>query len=316
MGQKQTRTYMATVAVPVRPAQSGLKQTTGGEAVGQGWESHLYEGLRVGQVPAELRASLADALGEVGVEAEHLLALVTGFLGSAAAMRDFGDLFLRRLEAGGRRLVRAASRLEVATQGYLAALEAVYPGVREAAERDDVWWPERNGDAPRGESLELRLRRCGFAYRHVVAVHLAANIEVVTDYAAQMLHALAALPPAGVLPAGSLYRGLDELTATLQGYVIPNHVADLNEQTPGLLTGIARLYALDAQDDTSLESDIAWANAQLMFAHNLQTRMGAAPTGAVGQSAVWATAAIGDWRDTISALEELRAGGFRAGTRS
>lgn len=303
MGSEQTHMYVAT---PERP--------TGREAVGQGWESHLYEGLRVGQVPAELRTSLAEALGEVGVEAEHLLALVTDFLGSTAAMRDLGDLFLRRLEAGGRRLVRAAGRLEVATQGYLAALEAAYSGVREAADREDVWWPERNGYAPRGEPLELRLRRCGFAYRHIVAVHLAANMEVVTDYAAQILHALAALPPAGVLPTGSLYRGLDELTATLQGYVIPNHVADLNDQTPGLLTGIARLYALDASEDTSLESDIAWANAQLTFAHNVRTRVGAAPTGAVGQSTALA-AALGDWRDTISALERLRTDGSRASKR-
>lgn len=303
MGLEQTRTHVAT---PVRPAQSGQ----GRAVAGNGWESRLYVGLRVERVPTEIRTALSDALGEAGVEVEHLLALDTGFLRAATASRGLGDLFLRRLEASGRRLMRVAVRLEAATQGYLAALEAAHPGVRAAADREDVWWPEPSASAPRGEPLELRLRRCGFAYRHIVAVHLPANAEAVTDYAAQLLRALSVLPPAGVLPVGSLYHGLDELTATLQGYLIPNHVADLNDQTPGLLTGIARLYALDAAEDTSLASDIAWAQAQLTFARNAQARMGAA-----GQSTSWAAAAMREWQTTIATLEGFLATSSGAGTR-
>lgn len=298
MGFEQTHAH---VAAQVRPAQTHQERAVRRESVGNGWESRLYVGLRVERVPAEMRTALSDALGEAGVEMEHVLALVTGFLRTATASRVLGDLFLRRLEAGGRRLMRVAYQLEAATQGYLAALEAAYPGVREAAGREDVWWAEPETAPSQSEPLELRLRRCGFAYRHVVAVHLPANMEAVTDYAAQLLHALSALPPAGVLPIGSLYRGLDELTATLQGYLMPNHVADLNDQTPGLLTGIARLYALDAHEDTSIASDIAWAHAQLAFAQNVQAR-----TGSAKQSASWAMAATREWRNIIATLEGLR----------
>lgn len=301
MGFEQTHAHVAAPARPVQANQANQERGAWRESMGNGWESRLYVGLRVERVPAEMRTALSDALGEAGVEMEHVLALVTSFLRSSTASRVLGDLFLRRLEAGGRRLVRVAYQLEAATQGYLAALEAAYPGVREAAGREDVWWAEPETAAQRGEPLELRLRRCGFAYRHVVAVHLPANTEAVTDYAAQLLHALSALPPAGVVPAGSLYRGLDELTATLQGYLMPNHVADLNDQTPGLLTGIARLYALDAYEDTSVESDIAWAHTQLAFAQNAQAR-----TGTARQSASWAMAATREWRNTIATLEGLR----------
>lgn len=301
MRLEQTGAHVAATARP------GQRPTSTAPAAGAGWEGRLYDGLRVGRVPSEIRAPLIEALGETGVEAEHWLAVANGFLYSHAASRELGDLFLRQLDAGGRRLAHAADRLEVATQGYLAAMEAEYPGVREAAAQDDVWWPEQAQALPTFEPLELRLRRCGFAYRHVVAAHLPANVEAITDCAIQFLHALGALPPAGIVPAGSLYRGLDELTSALQGYVIPNHIADLSDQTPGLLTGIARLYALDVHEDTSIESDLAWAKAQIALAQSTQVHLDAGRMGSAGQGARWALAAVTEWRQTITSLEGLRA---------
>lgn len=317
MRSEQTRTKSAApaeLASRASLAPPDPRAAAALPAVGAGWEDRLYSGLRMRSVPSELSASLIEALGEAGVEAEHLQMLVHGFLHSRAASRQLGDHFLRRLDASARRLAHIADRLEVATQGYLTALEIADAGVREAAAREDIWWPEQASAPSNAEQLELRLRRCGFAYRHVVAAHLAANVEAVVDYAAQLPHALGALPPAGIVPAGSLYRGLDELTSALQGYVIPNHVADLSDQAPGLLTGIARLYALDAYDDTSIESDIVWARAQLAFAHNVQERFSAGRIGSAGTGADWAGSAIAEWTETIAVLEGLRATTSRTNT--
>ena len=310
MRSEQTRTQSAApaeLASRASLASPDQRAAAAFPAAGTGWEDRLYSGLRMRHIPAELSASLIEALGEAGVEAEHLQMLVHGFLHSRAASHQLGDHFLRRLDASARRLVHIADRLEVATQGYLTALEIADAGVREAAAREDIWWPEHALDASNAEPLELRLRRCGFAYRHVVATHLAANVEAVVDYAAQLPHALGALPPAGILPTGSLYRGLDELTSALQGYVIPNHVADLSDQAPGLLSGIARLYALDAYEDTSVESDIVWARAQLAFARTVQERFGASRMGSPETGADWAGSAIAEWSETIAVLEALRA---------
>lgn len=310
MRLEQTDTHVAAPAQPGRPSAS----TT--QAAAPTWEGRLYSGLRVVHVPPELRASLIEAFGETGVEAEHLLALVHSVLHARTASRELGDLFLRRLDASARRLAKAADRLEVATQGYIAALELMDTGVREAAAQEDVWWLEQTAASSSTEpveSFELRMRRCGFAYRHVVAVRLAVNVEAVSDYATQLLRALGTLPPAGILPVGSLYRGLDELTSALQGYVVPNHIADLSDQTPGLLTGIARLYALDAYEDTSIQSDIVWAQAQLAAAQNVQAHLGAGRMGATGHGADWAVATVAEWRETVAALEGLRASSSRTG---
>jgi hypothetical protein len=275
----------------MRPAQPSTLLT---------WDLRLYAGLRVPCVQAEVRDALARALGDTGVEAEHILALMTNFVRVAPPTKKTGDAFLLGLEAACQRLRRVALALEIATQSYLAALESGYPSARLTEAQEDVWWPPFAGYTLSGEPLELRLRRCGYAYRHVVATHLASNVEAVAEHMALILHALATLPPAGVLPASALYTGLSELTSTLQGYVIPHHVTDLNEATPGLLTGIARLRTLTLTDDSSLDGDIAWARAQLTFANQLHAGS-AGPR--VGQ---WAQSAAREWQGTISALEAMR----------
>lgn len=263
------------------------------------WEGRLYAGLRVACVPPMVRQALTHALGEAGVEAEFYLRLPHDLATSAVWSPDAGERFLRGLEASAARLTHVAANLEVAAQSYLTALEEGYPDVRTESDQADAWWPPFDGYAPAAEPIELLLRRCGFAYRHVVAVHLASNVEAIAEQMALTLHALGTLPPAGTVPASALYRGLYELSSALHGYVVAHHIADLNERTPGLLNGIARLSELTRREDTALEADIAWARTQYTFVRDLTTRdAGGARPGADG--------ALREWRETITALERLR----------
>ncbi|HLJ80358.1 MAG TPA: hypothetical protein VKT52_02655 [Ktedonobacterales bacterium] len=306
MSSGSTRTRIAIPPLRVRTQSVPAVARTQRES---GWEERVYAGLRVVRVPPEIRASLTGALGELGVEAEYFLALIQGFPGVPPYAHERGEAFLLRLEAACHRLMAVAGTLEVATQSYLSALEAGYPGLRTQWD-SDAWWPPFGGYAMRGEPLELRLRRCGFAYRHVVAAHLASNVEAVAEHLALTLHALATLPPAGVLPAASLHQGLYELSSAMQGYIISHHVSDMDERTPGLLTGIAWLRGLDAREDTSLKSDIAWAQAQYNAARQLAARGGqpVAAGASAGATPGWVAAALRDWQDTIAALERLRSG--------
>ena len=272
-----------------------------------GWERRLYAGLRIEGVPLEAHAALVQSLGEIGVEAEYFLGLVRA-LPTSHPSHEAGALFLAKLQAAGQRLRRVAASLEVATQGFLSALAAAHgdiPG------DDDVWWPAPAELVTGGEPLELSLRRCGYAYRHVVAAHLASHVEAIGEHLTLILHALSTLPPAGTLPASTLRAGLDELTSGLQGYIVPNHLIGLSQRTPGLFWGIAQLRALDAHEETSLESDIAWAHAQYSLARkpHPSTQVGTIAAVNVRSShapARWAAAAAQEWRDTISALERLR----------
>ncbi len=278
-------------AVQARDAQAA--------AAPSAWEGRLYAGLRVACVPATIRQDLTHALGEAGVEAEFYLRLPRDLAPSAVWSPDAGERFLHGLAASAARLTRVAANLEVAAQSYLTALEEGYPDVRAESDQTDAWWPPFDGYAPAAEPIELLLRRCGFAYRHVVAVHLASNVEAIAEQMVLTLHALGTLPPAGIVPASALYRGLYELSSALHGYVVAHHIADLNERTPGLLNGIARLRELTRREDTALEADIAWARTQYAFVRDLTTRdAGDARPGADG--------ALREWRETITALERLR----------
>lgn len=276
------------------------------------WDRRLYAGLRVNCVPAEVRATLAEALGNIGVEAEFLLMLVNAFPGSGAPSRPLGEAFLLRLESAVRRIQHAAEALEIATQSYLTALDAGYPNLRTESERAEIWWQTFSYPGMGGEPLELRLRRCGFAYRHVVSTHLASNMEAILEQMALTLYALNTLPPAGTLPAATLYQSLYELSSTLQGYMIPHHINDVSKSMPGIFTSITYLYTLTAQEDTSLASDIAWVQVQFNYAQSMlataashSSRSTHMPNFDTRQSA---HSAVSEWQEALTTLEALARG--------
>ncbi len=284
------------------PRMTGKPARSGAIALGQGWERRLPTGLAVARVPAHARSPLVQALGEAGVEAEFFLALVQSFPATGQYTRAQGEILLLQLEAAAYRISRVAASLEVATQGFLAALAGGYPEARGANEADEVWWPAFSGFVSDGEALDLRLRRCGFSYRHLVEVHLASSVESIADQVALTLHALHTLPPVGIVPARSLYQGLYELAWAWQGDIVQHHLLDTGANAPGLLTAIVRLRAFDATEDTSVEGDLAWAQAQV-------TRLRAAPARGTTKFAATATdVAVHDWYETIAALERLRSG--------
>lgn len=270
------------------------------------WETRLYVGIRVASVPQDTRLQLAQALGSVGVEAEFFVALANTFLLGRRGSHDQGEIFLLQLEAAGLRLLRAAAALEVATQGYLTALEAGFPGLMSASDHAEPWWPAFAGYTIPGEPLEVRLRRCGYAYRHVATARLHANVEAIAEQLAFTLHALVTLPPAGVVPTQSLYSGLYELSASLQGDIIPHYINDVSAESPGLLSGIALLRALDVREDRSLKVDIAWAQAQLGLAHATTEQLRAAHSAVPAATMQWAAQAVEEWHAIVEMLVSLR----------
>jgi hypothetical protein len=294
MGREQNQRAAAPTLPSLVPGDTALE-------AGAGWESHLYSGLRMPRLPADTRARLAEALGTLGVEAEYFLKLLAGFPSNGEPSHIQGVIFLSQLEAAARRLYHTADSLEIATQGYLTALEAGYPEIRGQQADSDPWWPAPENFELPGESIEFRMRRCGFAYRHVVEVYLGANISAIANQMALVLNALTILPPAGVVPASSLYQGLYELSSALQGHIVPRHIGDLDSQTPGLLTGISRLRRLDVEEDTSLQSDLLWAQAQLKSVQDFLKTKNISKT-----QRDWAMTAAEEWRQTIQLLDKLR----------
>ncbi|HEU5347891.1 MAG TPA: hypothetical protein VFU63_04695, partial [Ktedonobacterales bacterium] len=141
-----------------------------------GWEKRLYTGLRLPGMDAP-QLALARALGEIGVEAEFFLLLTGSGVSLSGDTRLVADHFLRQLEDSCIRICAAATTFEVAVQGYLNALDARFPQAHLADMVAEPWWPAFFGYVPVGESLEIRLRRCGYSYRHAVAAHLERNLE-------------------------------------------------------------------------------------------------------------------------------------------
>ncbi len=270
------------------------------------WDTRLYDGLLIRRVAPETRSDLTRALGAVGVEAEYLLVLVDALPGSAHPSHDVGEIFLQRLGASLSRLAEASAMLEVATQSYLTALEANYPGVS-AGPRDEVWWPAFAGYTLRGEPLEARLRRCGFAYRHVVESRLSIQMEAILEQLALTVYALSNLPPAGVAPIATLYHGLYELSSALHGEVVPRQImgASGDPHFPGALASITHLRALDARGDTSLDSDLAWAHAQYAAVNGLRASPAPDATAHADPRLLAAQAAY-EWGHIIGFLEYLR----------
>ncbi|MGH2501126.1 MAG: hypothetical protein ACRDID_01290, partial [Ktedonobacterales bacterium] len=246
------------------------------------------------------------ALGQVGVEAEYLLVLMSTFPGEARPSRALGERFLARLAAALEQLAADAATLEAATQGFLAEARAAYPGFSWEPGLTAAWWPVFTGYTAPGAPLEARLRRCGFAYRHVLASYLPAHVEAILEQMALTLFALNALPPAGVAPLAALAQGLDELSSALQGEIAPRHIQGHSgdERYPGALAAIGRLKALDAAEDTSLESDITWARAQYTAARDEENQF-AAQTGQEQSRALAAHDAY-EWATVVGLLEGMR----------
>lgn len=296
------------------------RNTQGGAemAKANGWEQRVYAGLRLPGME-DSQVALARALGEIGVEAEFFLLLTGSEASLAGATRPVADHFLQQLEVSSMRIATSATSLEVATQGYLAALEARFPQAHLADVAADPWWPAFAGFALSGESLELRLRRCGYAYRHAVTAHLGGNIEAIAEQLALTLHALHTLPPAGVLPISALYHGLYELSSALQGHIVPHHITESATESPGVLMGIGLLRVLDQQEDHSIPADIAWIQSQLAQARETLARLGVkrSPIAALARlgakpapmmtpdAAAWVARSVRDWEDALKQLTAL-----------
>ena len=102
-----------------------------------------------------------------------------------------------------------------------------------------------------------------------------------------------------MVPTQALYSGLYELSASLQGDIIPHYIHNLSAEAPGLLSGIALLRALDVPEDTSLEADIAWAQAQLAVARATYDQLRATQSATVPAATVqWAARAGGNGRQS------------------
>jgi hypothetical protein len=280
-----------------------------------GWDGRIFSGLQLEAVAPDVRHSLAQALGAVGVEAEYLLRILDTFPGPPRPERpspERGALLLAQLEAFAGRLLEAASSLELATQSFLTALGAAQGQPGSIAE---PWWPTFAGYALAGEPLELRLRRCGYSYRLVVALRLGPTVEEIADHMALVLHALSTLPPAGTLPIPALAQGLYELADTVQGDVTQHLIRDVSADYPGLLTAIERLRTLNATQDTSLASDIAWAESQYAAVAGARPPepgffarvFGRHGRGSLRGTARWATQATQEWRSLIATLQAMQA---------
>lgn len=287
-------------------------------AIAVSWERRLYAGLGLPGMD-EPQQSLARALGEVGVEAEFFLLLTGSDSSLAGGTRAVADRFLQQLEVCCVRISAAAAALEVATQGYLSALDARFPRARLADAAAEPWWPAFSGFALSGDSLEIRLRRCGYSYRHAVTARLGSNIEAIAEQLALTLHALHSLPPAGVLPIPALYHGLYELSSALQGHIIPHHITETAAGSPGLLASLDLLRALDQHEDHSVQADIVWVQAQLAQARETLARLGVkrSPFAALARlgskhapmatpdTAAWVARTIRDWEDALSQLTAI-----------
>lgn len=286
-----------------------------------GWERRIYSGLLFSDIPDDVREALSRALGAAGVEAEHLLRLLATFPGPSGPSPAAGAHLLDQLQSFARRFLDAANSLELATQSYLTALQLAEAGAIEPT-GGEPWWPPFAGYAAGGESLELRLRRCGYSYQQAVALRIGPLIEALAEQMALLLHALRTLPPAGTVSTQVLARGLDELADAMQGDVAQHLLRDMSDEYLGLPSAIARLQASAAPDaataKASLAADLAWARAE--YERTVASAPGASErpskpgffarlfggSARIDASQRWSASAAREWRELIAALEALQ----------
>lgn len=309
--QMGTATPTATIDTAPTVAMSAVAPATSALA---GWETRLASGLAVPGVPTEARSPLVGALGMAGVEAEYLLALARSLhtnTASPAQARTRGEAFLTALEAVGHRLIATARRVELAVQTYLAALAASHADVRAQAEVAPPWWGPADAALWSGVAVEADLRRHGFSLRQVAGARLGETVEALSERMALTLHALATLPPAGVLPVAALAAGIYQLAELWQDDIADHLVRDLTPTYPGLLTAIARLRAEDASMGSSLDDDLTWAREQCAAAQAVAVQQNQRVEGSMvtaAERAAMVNESVRAWQETVTLLERLCAG--------
>jgi len=292
------------------------------------WDGRLVRGLSMPGIAPEVSEALVTALGALGCEAEFGLALLRVSDEVPRPTHAQGEQWLRQCYGLCQRLVRLSADFEVASQAYLAALDqwAVQASKTAAAaaqldrSRDswgaqfdatpDVWWPERGDIAVENEAQDFWLRRAGYSYRHIVNIGLAAHLEALAEALNLVLHALRTLPPGGVLTRASLALGLETLSATFEGDLIPHHMLDLDARHVGLQTGILTIARLDPST-ADLAADVAWARgelerarATLLGSRNGPGRVTRPLTAVTGN--LWQKQIVTEWERTVALLEALR----------
>ncbi len=292
------------------------------------WDSRLVRGLSIAGITPEVSEALVTALGALGCEAEFGLSLLGISDEVPRPTRAKGEMWLRQCYGLCQRLMRISSEFEVAAQAYLAELaSSITPSgatsggaTAPARSRDswsaqfdatpDVWWPERGDITVESEPLDFWLRRAGYSYRHIVNIGLAAHLEALSEALNLVLHALRTLPPGGVLTRASLALGLETLSSTFEGDLIPHHMLDLDARHVGLLNGILTIARLDP-GAADLAADIAWARGELERARAVLIGSKGGPgrvtrplTSVTGN--LWQKQIVAEWERTVALLESLR----------
>ena len=292
------------------------------------WDVRLVRGVAMLGIAPECSDALVATLGALGCEAEFGQSLLRISAEMPRPTRAQGEHWLRQCYGLCQRLSRLSTDFEVAAQSYLDALDlldarpSAPPPVTASGQRHghdswsaqfdatpDVWWPERGDVALESEPLDIWLRRAGFSYRHIVMLGLPEHFEALAEALGLVLHALQTLPPSGVLARASLTLGLQTLSSTFAGDLLPHHMQDIDQRHVGLLTGLATIARLDG-NAANIEHDIAWAQAELARAREMLT--GKRGVGRVTRPLapvtgnLWARQLVDEWERTVAQLATMR----------
>ena len=298
------------------------------------WDMRLVRGIAMHGIAPESSDALVATLGALGCEAEFGQTLLRISEEVPRPTHAQGEQWLRQCYGLCQRLSHLSMDFEVAAQSYLNALDLldarpVSPHPSTSGDRSkshdswsaqfdatpDVWWPERGDIALESEPLDIWLRRAGFSYRHIVTIGLPEHFEALAEALGLVLHALQTLPPSGVLARTSLALGLQMLSSTFEGDLIPHHMQDIDQRHVGLLTSLATIAQLDG-NEARIEHDIAWAQAELARAREMLVvkrgvgRVTRPLTLVTGN--LWARQLVAEWERTVAQLESMRATPQRA----